>query len=58
MTQMQLQIAEVKTKTSSANLSSIQIIHKENKITDFQKKIVTQNSRLIFKLEEFNNYES
>jgi len=35
MTQMQLQIAKVKTKASTADLSSIQIVHKENKIANF-----------------------
>ena len=58
MTQFQLQIIEAKTKTSSTDLSSIQIVHKKNKIINFQKKIVTQNLRLTFKLEEFNNYKS
>jgi len=58
MTQIQLQIAKVKTKASSTDLSSIQIVHKENKVTDFWKEIVTRNPRLTFKLEEFNNYKS
>ena len=35
MTQMHLQIIKVKIKISTADLSSIQIIHKENKIADF-----------------------
>ena len=55
---MQLQITEVKTKTSSTNLNSIQIIYKENKIADFWKKIVIWNLRLTFKFKEFNNYKS
>ena len=35
MIQMQLQIIKVRAKTSTADLSSIQIIHKKNKIADF-----------------------
>ena len=58
MTQMQLQITEVKIKTSTADLSSIQIVHKENKIANFWKEIFNRNSKLIFKLEKFNNYKS
>ncbi len=35
MTQIQLQIIEAKIKTSNTDLSSIQIVHKENKIVNF-----------------------
>ena len=59
MTQLQLQIMKVKAKTSVLmNLSSIQIVYKENKIVNFWKEIFNWNSKLIFKLKEFNNYES
>src|SRR5438046_2801822 len=58
MAQMQLQIEEAKAKgPAPADLSSIQIIHKENKIANFQKEISNRNSKLTFKLEGSNNYE-
>ena len=57
MAEIQLQIAEARARVPSADLSSIQVVQKENKVADFRKGIATRNPKLTFKLEGSNNYE-
>src|SRR5947207_12952705 len=54
MAQIQLQIAEAEAKAKAkapADLGSIQIIHKENKVAEFRMEIATRKPKFTLKLE-------